>query len=208
MPYRINEIFTSIQGEGVNTGMPCCFIRFAGCNLKCEYCDTDHNPKISLATPKAVIRYIEGIAHVPEHIRAVVLTGGEPLLQLDAKLMTELSKRFHYICIETNGTVPFLPGTDDVIADMHLTISPKRGQNVEWNRSLVPNEIKVVDEGQNLEEYMEFYGDDVCYYLQPKCPPEHQFFTFREIMIRTAQRVIENPGWNLSLQTHKWIGIR
>ena len=138
---RINEIFHSLQGEGRHTGTPAVFVRFSGCNLHCPFCDTDHAVGREMSDE-------EIIAEVRRHdVPLVVLTGGEPSLQLDAPFLKKLKEATGAtIAIETNGTHPLPPGIDWV------TLSPKTGI-ADRDLPIVldrADEIKVVDTGQDL----------------------------------------------------------
>ena len=97
---KINEIFYSIQGEGYRTGTPAVFIRFSGCNLKCPFCDTQHSSGREMSDEEI----IKEICFYPT--RFVVLTGGEPGLQVDREFINKLHQAGKFIQIETNGTVP------------------------------------------------------------------------------------------------------
>ena len=110
---KINEIFYSLQGEGYHTGTPAVFIRFSGCNLKCSFCDTQHEAG-TLMTDDEIIAEVSKYPAV-----TVILTGGEPSLWIDDALIDRLHKAGKYVCIETNGTRP-LPESIDWV-----TCSPK-----------------------------------------------------------------------------------
>lgn len=179
---RINEIFYSLQGEGFHTGTPAIFIRFAGCNLRCSFCDTQHEA----ATPMTDRQILEAIAPYPA--RMVILTGGEPALQIDDALVDLLHQAGKYVCIETNGTTPLPEGID------WITCSPKRGGTLRIGRM---DEVKVVYEGQDLTPYENLPARH--FFLQP-CSGKN--------ISETAQCVMLHPRWRLSLQTHKLIGIR
>lgn len=192
--YHINEIFSTLQGEGFYTGRPSIFIRFSGCNIKCPFCDTLHQK----SRPYTLDQICEQI-NVWPNIRHVVLTGGEPGLQVDEALITALHKAGKYVAIETNGTLPIPPDID------WITCSPK----VEWcNVPLVLNkcdELKVVYIGdeQDLSSYLNIQCQ--VRYIQP-CDSKNQSQN-----VRTLQQAIKycltHPQWDLSLQTHKIIGI-
>ena len=95
---KINEIFYSLQGEGFHTGMPAIFVRFSGCNLKCSFCDTQHEEGTLMSDEEIV----EAVAKYPASM--VILTGGEPGLWIDDKLVDALHYEGKYVCIETNGS--------------------------------------------------------------------------------------------------------
>ena len=114
---KINEIFYSLQGEGFHTGTPAVFVRFSGCNLKCSFCDTQHEEGVWMSDE-------EILAEVGKYpAMTVILTGGEPSLWIDREFVDCLHRMGKYVCIETNGTHP-LPDNIDWV-----TCSPKQGAN-------------------------------------------------------------------------------
>ena len=179
---KINEIFYSLQGEGFHTGTPAVFVRFSGCNLKCPFCDTQHEDG-TLMTDEAIV---EEVCRYPA--RMVILTGGEPSLWIDEGLVRLLHGAGKYICIETNGTRPLPPGIDWV------TCSPKAGGAVCLERM---DEVKVVYQGQSLLPYESLPAWH--FFLQP-CSGGN--------IAETVACVLRHPHWRLSLQTHKLIDIR
>lgn len=112
---RINEIFYSLQGEGYHTGIPAVFVRFSGCNLRCPFCDTQHEEGTLMSDEDIVMEVAKYSTQV------VILTGGEPGLWIDEKLVDALHHEGKYVCIETNGTC-LLPENIDWV-----TCSPKEG---------------------------------------------------------------------------------
>ncbi len=180
--YRVNEIFYSLQGEGYYTGTPAVFLRFSGCNRHCGFCDTDF----------ATFTEMDGeqIADICSSYpaRHLVATGGEPLLQLDSDLLRRLKAHGFYVQIETNGSLPAPPEVDWV------TCSPK---DAPWNIDRV-DELKVVFLGQNVEETGGHFGTPLRY-LQP-CSGLN--------VAETIDYIKSHPHWRLSLQTHKFTGIR
>lgn len=178
---KINEIFYSLQGEGYHTGTPAVFVRFSGCNLKCSFCDTQHEEGTMMTDE-------EILAEVNKYpTPTLILTGGEPSLWIDDAFIDFLHRAGKYICIETNGTKPLPAGIDWV------TCSPKRGAALKLNRM---NEVKVVYEGQELTEYAELPAEH--FFLQP-CSCSNT--------AETVACVMQHPQWRLSLQTHKLINI-
>ena len=143
MMRKINEIFYSLQGEGYHTGTPAVFIRFSGCNLKCSFCDTQHEA---------------GTLMTDDEYPAVtvILTGGEPSLWIDDALIDRLHEAGKYVCIETNGTRP-LPESVDWV-----TCSPKQGVKLGITRM---DEVKVVYEGQDISIYELLPAEH--FFLQP-----------------------------------------
>lgn len=195
---KINEIFYSLQGEGRNTGMAAVFVRFSGCNLRCSFCDTDHESG-SMMTDEQIV------AEVMKYPQAaiIVLTGGEPSLFIDYDFVARLKKETGMkIAIETNGTHP-LPDNLDWV-----TLSPKTGFPGADAAPVVVkkcNELKVVYMGQPLSPYTKEYEAEF-YYLQPCDTSSVQ--QNRSNILATIEAVKSNPQWILSLQTHKFVGIR
>lgn len=186
--YRINEIFYSLQGEGFWTGTPMLFLRMSGCNLRCPFCDTD----FSAATMMDDGCIIERFRQIAPQCSRVVITGGEPALQTDSRLVERLHEEGYTIHIETNGTKVLPHGIDWV------TLSPKQ----DWQRVARPvltssDEIKVVYTGQDVEKWASFEAKH--YFLQP-CSGENTEEVVTYIM--------SHPRWRLSLQTHKYLNIR
>ena len=178
---KINEIFYSLQGEGYHTGTAAVFIRFSGCNLKCSFCDTQHEDGILMSDEDIVTE----VSKYPA--ATVILTGGEPSLWIDREFVDCLHQAGKYVCIETNGTRP-LPDNIDWV-----TCSPKQGSRLKLKRM---DEIKVVYVGQDVSPYLQWKA--AHYFLQP-------------CSCRNTQEVIDyikaHPEWRLSLQTHKLIDI-
>lgn len=189
---RINEIFYSLQGEGRWTGTPCVFVRFAGCNMKCGFCDTNHEPYKELTEEEIVAE----IGKYPtEHI---VFTGGEPTLQLNRKLLLMLAE--YYVHLETNGT-QMMSGLEEYVD--WITCSPK-------NKHIVIeriDELKVVYQGQDMAQYDELdVTDSECLYVQP-CDTKDE--NQNADNLRECINFIEShPEWKLSLQTQKILNVR
>ena len=106
---KINEIFYSLQGEGFHTGTPAVFIRFSGCNLKCSFCDTQHEEGVLMSDEEI----LDAVGEYPA--TTVILTGGEPSLWIDREFVDRLHRIGKYVCIETNGTRS-LPGAKRIFA--------------------------------------------------------------------------------------------
>ena len=194
--YPINEIFCSLQGEGYNTGVASVFIRFSGCNLKCAFCDTQHQSHTIMSAPEIV----DEVMKYPD-APLIVLTGGEPSLFVDEQLLQALHLTGKKIAIETNGTRPLPSGIDWV------TLSPKFGFE---GGDAMPcvldrcDELKVVYTGQDLSQYDSIAAEHR--FLQP-CyvdDEEQRFLNQRQCV----DAVLSNPKWRLSLQTHRLLGIR
>lgn len=211
MTYSVKEIFYTLQGEGANAGRPAVFCRFAGCNLWtgreedrtkaiCQFCDTDFvgtdgtgGGKFTDAeTLAAAVADMWPTSDVSR--RFVVLTGGEPLLQVDEALTWWLKAHGFTIAVETNGTCSPPPGID------WICLSPKAGTKLVVESG---KELKLVFPQIGLHPSM-FEGlafDN--FYLQPMDGPLQAENTKRAIDYCKA-----NPQWNLSIQTHKILGIR
>lgn len=193
MSYRINEIFYSLQGEGYFTGTPAVFLRMSGCNLKCSFCDTDHEDY----TEMSPVQIAEALRAYPA--RHVVITGGEPSLQLDQMLVDLLHDEGWFIQIETNGTNQ-LPEEIDWV-----TCSPKPGPTGEISVRLRHiDELKVVYEGQDVESIANSIPA-MHYFLQP-C--SSQRYPEGSNTPETVAYILTHPHWRLSLQTHKLIDIQ
>lgn len=185
---RVNDIFYSLQGEGRNTGRAAIFIRFAGCNLKCPFCDTDFAQYEEMSDEDILNR----IKSYPSHF--VVLTGGEPSLQVDRQLVDLLHKHGYELAMETNGTHPIVDGID------WITCSPKG--NTVIKRC---NELKCIFEETTLEP--DDHGISAEYkYLQP-CDVQN---TERNAQIVKCcfDYILQHPEWRMSLQTHKLVGFK
>jgi 7-carboxy-7-deazaguanine synthase len=211
MTYSVKEMFYTLQGEGANAGQPAVFCRFAGCNLWsgreedrssaiCQFCDTDfvgtdgtHGGKFDSAQALGAAIASFWPANDTEH-RFVVLTGGEPLLQVDQALVDALHALGFTIAVETNGTVLPPKGID------WLCMSPKAGSQ------------RVVATGQELKLVFPQVGAEPAlyeslnfehFYLQPMDGPHAAANTAAAVAYCQA-----HPRWRLSVQTHKLIGIR
>ncbi len=195
--YKINEIFHSLQGEGFHTGTPAVFVRFSGCNLRCAFCDTQHQTGVMMST-KDIIDEINRYPNAP----LIVLTGGEPSLFIDEAFVMELKQQTgKSVAIETNGTRPLPPNLDWV------TLSPKTGFDGGDAEPCVLrrcDELKVVYTGQDLKQYGGFEADHR--FLQP-CFFDDE--TQRQANMKACvEAVMNHPGWRLSLQTHRVLNIR
>ncbi|WP_084582235.1 7-carboxy-7-deazaguanine synthase [Sphingomonas azotifigens] len=210
MSYAVKEMFLTLQGEGVNAGARAVFVRFAGCNLwsgreedrataVCRFCDTDFVGIDGLgggrfADAAALVEAVEGHWGAGEDKRFVVLTGGEPMLQIDDALVEALHARGFRIAIESNGTLPVHPGIDWVC------ISPKAGSDVVQRRG---DELKLVWP-QPGTDIAAIEGWDFTHFLiQPMDSAEAEANTRAAIAV-----AMERPRWRLTLQTHKLLGLR
>lgn len=196
---RVNEIFYSIQGEGRNAGTPAVFVRFSGCNLKCPFCDTD----FSFYTEMSEEEILDKINKYKCDF--VVLTGGEPTLQVTPKLLELLRKSGKYIAIETNGTREI----DTKLYDW-VTVSPKHKFVSAKNQlSRLINEIKLVADLQCTQEWLievenNFHAN--YYYLQP-CDTGN-IKKNEEITNHVLTLIKNNPRWKISIQLHKMLKVQ
>lgn len=213
MTYSVKEIFYTLQGEGINAGRPAVFCRFAGCNLwsgreedragaVCRFCDTDFvgtdgtlgGKYVDAAQLAATIArcWPADAAHPAQ--RLTVLTGGEPLLQLDVPLIDALHAQGFQIAVESNGTVAAPPGID------WLCISPKAGAPLVQAQG---QELKVVvpQPGLDLQALAALPFQHRL--LQPMDGP-----LARENTRIALNLCLQDPRWRLSVQTHKTLGIR
>jgi 7-carboxy-7-deazaguanine synthase (Cx14CxxC type) len=208
MTYAVKEIFYTLQGEGAHAGRPAVFLRFAGCNLwtglerdrdkgpgGCSrWCDTDFVGGTKFRTAADLFAAVA--AHWPDAAVPpfVVCTGGEPLLQLDAPLVSLFNAAGWSVSVETNGTVEPPEGK------LWLTVSPKAGSEL---RVLKGNELKLVFPQVGAEparfEGLEFEH----FFLQPMDSASRA-----ENTQRALEYCLAHPQWRLSLQTHKILDIR
>lgn len=198
--YRVNHMFYSLQGEGRNTGRAAAFVRFAGCNLRCPFCDTEFDSyKVMTADD-----IIQALAPYPAHF--IVLTGGEPTLQVDEDFIELLHQHGYEVAMESNGILPAPKNLD------WLTVSPKSGEGsiVSGGRRMA-DEIKVVfDENtpailSSLQPSSSSLHPSPLLYLQP-CDTGDPSRN-AAIIQQCVDYIKHHPQWRLSLQTHKFIGI-
>ncbi len=191
-PLQLAEIFYSVQGEGTWTGTPAAFVRLAGCNLACAFCDTDY-----------ALRFIAGIDEVVARVRAeagacpmVIVTGGEPLAQrATGALIDALRADGRRVHVESNGTIDVaLPD------DVWLTVSPK--ERLHPAMAARANEVKLIVDGRVPEEWLAAFPPATPVFLQPEGNKPANV----ALAIAAAQR--EPARYRLSLQTHKFIGVR
>ena len=194
--YPIVEIFHSVQGEAFHAGIPHVFIRFGNCNLRCEWCDTDFLTFEEMELSdivKQVLQY---------DCKRVIFTGGEPCLQDLNTIGSELKKHGINLSVETNGTIQ-VPEIIDWIC-----VSPK--DQVYPNVAIKQrfgDELKVVYCGQDLSMYEELKDGFDHHFLQP-CYMENDSVEQNGKNFAVVENLVKNsPGWRLSLQTHKWMGV-
>lgn len=220
MTYSVKEIFYTLQGEGTHAGRPAVFCRFAGCNLWtgreedrpkaiCQFCDTDFVGTDGLgggkfATALALAEAIDSFwpaGDAEEQARKfVVLTGGEPLLQVDEALIDALHAHGFMIAVETNGTIAAPDGLD------WICVSPKAGSTLVQQSG---HELKLVvpQAGFSEADLLAFqqldFGQHRVQALDSADPLARQ-----AAMRWAVQWCMDHPRWQLSVQTHKTLGIR
>jgi 7-carboxy-7-deazaguanine synthase (Cx14CxxC type) len=209
MTYSVKEVFYTLQGEGAQAGRAAVFCRFAGCNLwsgreidrakaVCKFCDTDFVSTDGVGggkfeTADALAKAIDKtwVGHSGQ--KFVVVTGGEPLLQLDSELLAAIKARGFEIAVETNGTLVAPPGID------WICVSPKAGAELVQTSG---QELKLVyPQPENTPEAFEHLQFQHLF-LQPMDGPDRD----RNTQLAIAY-CLENPRWRVSLQTHKLMGI-
>lgn len=210
--YKVKEIFYTLQGEGFHAGRAAVFCRFSACNLwtgresdrhraVCRFCDTDFvgtdgpgggrfESAADLAV--AVAKAWQGLPH-PGARRLVVCTGGEPLLQLDTAAVSALHAKGFEVAVETNGTREVPAGID------WLCVSPKAGADLKVRAG---DDLKLVYPQPGAEPERFEHLDFKHFRLQPMDGPD------RDANTRAAvEYCLARPQWQLSLQTHKYLGI-
>lgn len=192
---KVNEIFYSLQGEGCHSGTPAVFVRLSGCNLRCPFCDTRHEHGTEMSEAEVV----EAVRQYPAHL--VVVTGGEPALQLTPSLVDALHAAGRRVAVETNGTRP-LPANVDWV-----TLSPK-------DAFLGPQAAPVLTKADELKLLFDGVCEPQPYgtiavahrYLQP-CDSGDSARNARTTAA-AVDYIMRHPEWRLSLQIHKILGIQ
>jgi 7-carboxy-7-deazaguanine synthase (Cx14CxxC type) len=207
--YAVKECFLTLQGEGVQAGSRAVFLRFAGCNLwsgreqdraeaECRFCDTDFvgtdgegGGKFGAA--EALAGHVERLWGGGSEQRLVVITGGEPMLQLDRALIDALHGRGFRVAVESNGTIAAVPGID------WLCVSPKAGTDVVQRSG---DELKLVWPQPGIDPAELERWDFRHVLVQPMDCAQ------REAAVEAAIRLaMERPNWRLTLQAHKFVGL-
>lgn len=194
---KVNEIFYSLQGEGLHTGTAAVFLRLSGCNVRCAFCDTQHQEGKEMSEEEIV----SAVSHYPT--RHIVITGGEPTLQITALLTTLLHQAGFYIQIETNGSTPLPEGCEPDWVTCSPKSLPVRIQRID--------ELKVLFDGERP-----LYADQAAITammpgikelrLQPIDSGDEE--KNKKTLKETINYILSNPKWKLSLQTHKIINIQ
>jgi 7-carboxy-7-deazaguanine synthase len=207
MSYAVKEIFLTLQGEGMQAGRRAVFLRFAGCNLwsgreadrasaQCRFCDTDFvgtdGQNGGRYEAEALADRVAALWGEAEG-RLVVVTGGEPMLQLDGALIDALHARGFRIAAESNGTLAAADGLD------WLCVSPKAGTEVVQRRG---DELKLVWPQPGIDPETLLGWDFAHFLLQPMDGEGRE-----AALAATIDYVMRHPAWKLSLQTHKLLGL-
>src|SRR4051794_3343693 len=209
MTYAVKEAFLTLQGEGMQSGSRAVFLRFAGCNLwsgreedraraVCHFCATDFVGTAGdgggkFADAEGLADHVAGLWGNGAEARLVVVTGGEPMLQLDSALVEALHDRGFRVAVESNGTIAAVDGID------WLCISPKAGSEVVQRSG---DELKLVWPQRGIEPAELETWDFRHFLVQPmECADG-------EAAVDAAIRLaMERPAWRLSVQTHKVVGL-
>ncbi len=189
---QLAEIFYSVQGEGTWAGTPAVFVRLAGCNLSCRFCDTDYSLKFVATIPEIVARVRAEGGACP----MVILTGGEPFAQAETPALIDAlradGRRIH---VESNGTIDVSLPTD-----VWLTVSPK--ERLDARMAARANEAKLIVDTRVPLEWRDAFAPATTIYLQPEGNKP------ANVALALAAAKAEPARLRLSLQTHKFIGIR
>ena len=200
--FRIVEIFESLQGEGYNTGMPAIFIRFAGCNLNCVWCDTNFRQYTRFTLEQLLTKVKQYTS------KNIIITGGEPtMVKALPELLLPLKQAGYYIAIESNGL-----GKVDPLID-YIALSPKFCYQARYQKIVQPtaSEVRIVAENHAdflpFCQYIEQNIQAKRYYLSP-CEKKGEFNMLEtiELLGKINQNRNDNK-WLLSIQTHKFANI-
>ena len=210
MSYAVKELFLTLQGEGAQSGSRAVFLRFAGCNLwsgreadraeaQCNFCDTDFVGTDGpgggkFASAERLADHVEAVWGEGEERRLVVVTGGEPMLQLDTELIDALHARGFRVAVESNGTLAATPGID------WLCVSPKAGTEIVQRSG---DELKLVWPQRGIDPADLEGWDFLNFLVQPMDCADGQAAVDAAIAL-----AMERPQWRLSLQAHKLVGLK
>jgi len=199
--YRIMEIFYSLQGEGANVGVPVVFVRFAGCNLQCPWCDQPVTDVVEMSAEEIINQ--ARAADLYGTSKRVIFTGGEPLLQLSGELLSGFHHLGWWQGLETNGTLCIPEDELDWV-----TVSPKVGAPLDASVAREVDEIRVPvtkETGEGWLLHLRSAYPDAEHILSP-------VFDGWEINQDNVRRALELAyrveGWRVSVQLHKLLGIR
>ena len=219
--YKVNEIFYTLQGEGAHSGIPAVFVRFSGCNLRCPWCDTDFADHTDM-TAEQIVAEAQALYDIPnERRKMLVLTGGEPSLQVDKPLLDALHAAGFYICIETNGTRPLPEGIDWITCSPKVErLDTRLGHLREVPTKLAlkrVNEVKVVYTGEYDPEIWREQLQAEHWLLQPlrftgewlmQSGIDEWQDDRNDNLDDTVRYILTHPFWRLSVQLHKIVGLR
>ncbi len=210
MAYAVKECFLTLQGEGLQSGRRAVFLRFAGCNLwsgrerdragaQCNFCDTDFVGTDGpgggkFASSAELAKHVEQLWGEGRERRLVVVTGGEPMLQLDTALIDELHAKGFKVAVESNGTIAATPGID------WLCISPKAGTEIVQRSG---DELKLVWPQRGVDPADLEVWDFRNFLVQPMDCADGQAAIDASIAL-----AMERPVWRLTLQAHKAVGLK
>ena len=210
MSYAVKEAFLTLQGEGVQAGSRAVFLRFAGCDLwsgreqdrataQCNFCDTDFVGTDGpgggkFASAERLADHVEAVWGEGEERRLVVVTGGEPMLQLDTELIDALHARGFRVAVESNGTLAATPGID------WLCVSPKAGTEIVQRSG---DELKLVWPQRGIDPADLEGWDFLNFLVQPMDCADGQAAVDAAIAL-----AMERPRWRLTLQAHKVVGLK
>ena len=206
----MREIFSTVQGEGRNTGLPATFIRFAGCNLNCPWCDTRRHTKefLSLFEIMAAVRKLKN--------RAVVITGGEPTTVAGlGEVLSKLKDEGYWLALETNG----LKAIPEIEMFDYVAVSPKyfyRSKYVGDSILQKANEVRIVAESTGMEDFCRRMRERIAatdYYISPldengKMHYRRAFNLMQKLNSAPSMKVAPWPPWAISIQTHKVLGVK
>ena len=198
--FPIVEIFESLQGEGANTGMPSIFVRFGKCNLACPWCDTNYN-EFEPWSLNQILTKVRSFS-----AKNVIITGGEPTIHPKLVLLLDaLKQEGYFLAIETNGLKAVPPQID------YIATSPKAMYADKYQRRCISqaNEVRIVVDGETREfcEQIEAKIQATHYFLSP-CEIEGKMNLLETIsLLGELNARLNKPHWQLSIQTHKLIGI-
>ena len=194
---KVNEIFYSLQGEGFHSGTPAVFVRLSGCNLHCPFCDTQHENGTEM-TEDTIVGEVSQFS-----AKLVVVTGGEPALQLTATLVDKLHAIGKYVAVETNGTRPLPENVD------WITLSPKNAFVGPQAAPVIKraDELKVVYDSIHPPQHIPLLESSIPHYFLQPCDTGDPIRN-DEIVQSAIEYIKSNPQWRLSLQIHKILNIR
>ena len=210
MKYRMREIFSTVQGEGRNTGLPATFVRFAGCNLNCPWCDTRRHMKemLSLSEIMASIRKLKN--------RAVVVTGGEPTMVPGlGEVLSRLKAEGYWLALETNG----LKDIREIEMFDYVAVSPKYFYRTKYTVESVlkkADEVRIVAESSGMEDFCRKMRERIAatdYYISPldengKMHYRRAFNLMQKLNSSPSMKTAPWPPWSISIQTHKVLGVK